>query len=555
MKIKKVEWRNFSSYGNRKQVLEFPEDSGLFQIIGENGSGKSSISQVITFGFYGKVEGKKLGDIPNRINGNAWVKITFENNGTEIVIERGLEPNVFDLYIDGMKYDQAGQRSVQDYLAEDILGIPFYVFNNTISLSINDFKSFIKMSVQDKRAIVDKIFGFHILNQMRDALKEEQKRIKENLDSLSGQMLSIQKSIDKSNSEMESLLQKIQDESKDQLDSLNDSLNSFKKLQEHHSQKIDEFKKIEEDFKNSLTQANYSLIESRNKFKDISRRLSLYESDKCPTCESPLDTDFHNSLKVGLSEEHEKAQKGVEELEDAYTSLKGQEIEISKTKNDLREKGNKISNKIFQISAEINSLSSSDKKDLQMESLKNIISSLEKDSDNLNSENYKTQEKSDWVRTLDDILGEKGVKQMAIRTILPSLNSEILDLLAQMHLDYQVVFDEEFKATIYHMGIEIPVQTLSTGEMKKVDFVVLIAIMKLMKMKFSSINLLFLDELFSSVDPDGIHSILKILKKITKDLGLNIFVINHAPMPHEIFDWKLEVTKTNNFSSILIDKF
>jgi DNA repair exonuclease SbcCD ATPase subunit len=555
MRIKKVEWKNFSSYGNRKQVLEFPDESGLFQIIGENGSGKSSISQVITFGFYGKVEGKKLGDIPNRINGNAWVRITFESNGTEIAIERGLEPNVFDLYIDGMKYDQAGQRSVQEYLSEDILGIPFYVFNNTISLSINDFKSFIKMSVQDKRAIVDKIFGFHILNQMRDALKEEQKRIKENLDSLSGQIISIQKSIDKSNSEMDSLLLKIQEESRDQLDTLNESLEAFKKLQEHHGKKIDEFKKIEEDFKNSLVQGNYSLIEARNKFKDVSRRLSLYESDKCPTCESPLDTDFHNSLKVGLSDEHEKTKNSVNDLEEAYASLKEQEYEISKTKNDLKDKSNKIANKIFQISSEISSLSSSDKKDLQMDSLKNIIDSLEKESETLNSENFKTQEKSNWIRTLDDILGEKGVKQMAIRTILPSLNSEILDLLGQMHLDYQVVFDEEFKATIYHMGIEIPVQTLSTGEMKKVDFVVLIAIMKLMKMKFSSINLLFLDELFSSVDPDGIHSILKILKKITKDLGLNIFVINHAPMPHEIFDWKLEVTKTNNFSSILIDKF
>ena len=555
MRIKKVEWKNFSSYGNRKQVLEFPDDSGLFEIIGENGSGKSSISQVITFGFYGKVEGKKLGDIPNRINGNAWVRITFESNGTEIAIERGLEPNLFDLYIDGMKYDQAGQRSVQEYLSEDILGIPFYVFNNTISLSINDFKSFIKMSVQDKRAIVDKIFGFHILNQMRDALKEEQKRIKENLDSLSGQIISIQKSIDKSNSEMDSLLLKIQEESRDQLDTLNESLEAFEKLQEHHGKKIDEFKKIEEDFKNSLVQGNYSLIEARNKFKDVSRRLSLYESDKCPTCESPLDTDFHNSLKVGLSDEHEKTKNSVNDLEEAYASLKEQEYEISKTKNDLKDKSNKIANKIFQISSEISSLSSSDKKDLQMDSLKNIIGSLEKESETLNSENFKTQEKSNWVRTLDDILGEKGVKQMAIRTILPSLNSEILDLLAQMHLDYQVVFDEEFKATIYHMGIEIPVQTLSTGEMKKVDFVVLIAIMKLMKMKFSSINLLFLDELFSSVDPDGIHSILKILKKITKDLGLNIFVINHAPMPHEIFDWKLEVTKTNNFSSILIDKF
>ena len=105
------------------------------------------------------------------------------------------------------------------------------------------------------------------------------------------------------------------------------------------------------------------------------------------------------------------------------------------------------------------------------------------------------------------------------------------------------------------MGIEIPVQTLSTGEMKKVDFVVLVAIMKLMKLKFSSINLLFLDELFSSVDPDGIYSIVKILQKITRELGLNIFVINHAPMPHEIFDWKLEVKKLNNFSTIAIDKF
>ena len=167
----------------------------------------------------------------------------------------------------------------------------------------------------------------------------------------------------------------------------------------------------------------------------------------------------------------------------------------------------------------------------------------------------KTQEKNIWIKGLDDVLSEKGDKQMAIKTILPSLNGEISELLIALNLDYRVVFDEEFKASIYHIGIEIPVQTLSTGEMKKVDFVVLIAIMKLMKLKFSTINLLFLDELFSSVDPEGVTSILSILKKNSREMGLNIFVINHAQMPHEIFDWKLEVTKTNNFSSVLLDKF
>jgi DNA repair exonuclease SbcCD ATPase subunit len=555
MRIKKVEWKNFSSYGNRKQILEFPDDSGLFQIIGENGSGKSSISQVITFALYGKVEGKKLGDIPNRINGNAWVRLDFESNGRTIRVERGLEPNVFDLYIDGMKYDQAGSRTVQDYLTDDILGIPFYVFNNTILLSINDFKSFIKMSVQDKRAIVDKIFGFHILNTMRDALKEESKRIKDEMENLSGQMTAISSSIQKGNDEMENLALQIEEESRGKIELLNDSLSSFQKLQEIHNQKISEFKKTEEEFKNSISSLSQSLFESKSKLKEINRKLNLYDSDKCPTCESDLNTEFHSGIKNDLLNESKKFQIDVESMERTHLEMKGKESQLNMEKNEIREKGQKISAKITEISNELAKLNDPGKMDKQMESLKRIIANLEEDSERLNSDNFKIAEKSNWLKILDDILGEKGVKQMAIRTILPSLNSEILELMSQMHLDYQVVFDEEFKATIYHMGIEIPVQTLSTGEMKKVDFVVLVSIMKLMKMKFSTINLLFLDELFSSVDPDGIHAILKILKKVTRELGLNIFVINHAPMPHEIFDWKIEVSKTNNFSNIQLDKF
>jgi len=223
-------------------------------------------------------------------------------------------------------------------------------------------------------------------------------------------------------------------------------------------------------------------------------------------------------------------------------------------KLELQSKGTKIDLRIREVLSEIQRLESSNR-DKQVESLKRIVESLEQDKNKLEADTIKTQEKNLWIKSLDDVLSEKGVKQMAIKTILPSLNSEILDLLRDMHLDYQVVFDEEFKASLYHMGVEIPIQSLSTGEMKKVDFVVLISIMKLMKLKFSTINLLFLDELFSSVDPEGVHSILQILRKNSRDMGLNIFVINHAPMPHEIFDWKLDVSKTNNFSSIKIDKF
>lgn len=554
MKILKIEWKNFSSYGNKKQSLSFTEANGLFQIIGENGAGKSSISQVITFGLYGKIEGKKLSDIPNRINGHAEISIEFESNGNIVKVERGLEPSYLNLYLNGILYDQAGSRNVQDYLTEDLIGIPYYVFNNTISLSINDFKSFIKMSPQDKRAIVDKIFGFHILNKMRDALKEESKKIKDRLDVISGNLESINSSISKSNNEMDSLLNQIEEEAKEEINNLNYELNKFKNLQTIHGNHIEEFKKDETDLHNLLKETNQALIENRSFYQDISRRLKLYELDKCPTCESLLNTEFHKCAKENFEEEKEKYNEKIKEVESTLSDLKIKENEIKIKKNDLISKGAKIETRISSIIKDLKKIEGKDS-DKQIQALKRIIKNMETDRENLSSESFKTEEKNNWIRLLDDILGERGVKQMAVKTILPSLNSEIFDLLREMHLDYQVIFDEEFKASLYHMGIEIPIQTLSTGEMKKIDFVVLISIMKLMKLKFSSINLLFLDELFSSVDPDGVHSILKILQKSSRDMGLNIFVINHAPMPHEIFDWKLEVSKTNNFSSISLDKF
>ena len=554
MRIKKIEWRNFSSYGNRKQEIEFEEEACLYQVVGENGAGKSSISQVITFGLYGKLEGKKLKDIPNRINGNAWVMITLDSNGSEIVVERGLEPNLFRLYINGVEYDQAGVRSVQDYLSEDILGIPYYVFNNTISLSINDFKSFIKMSSQDKRSIIDKIFGFHVLNQMRDLLKEENRKIRESMENLGGRLSSVESTIQSSLNEMENLANQIEEESSSKKEELQNSLETFEGLQVIHNKKTEEFRDIENELNSELTNTNRLIIESRTKLQEVQRKIKLYDLDQCPTCQTSLDSEFHHCIKDGLVADQSSVSRQLEESNTLMGDLKQKERDLSTTKRDIMDKGKKIEMKINEIRRDLKSLNESSN-DKQLQSLQRIVDNLQSERGKMETESFKNQEKNNWLRTLDEILGEKGVKQMAIRTILPSLNSEILELLGKMHLDYQVIFDEEFNATIYHMGVEIPTQTLSTGEMKKVDFVVLIAIMKLMKMKFSSINLLFLDELFSSVDPDGVHSILRILRSVCKELGLNIFVINHAPMPHEIFDWKLEVAKANNFSSISIDKF
>jgi DNA repair exonuclease SbcCD ATPase subunit len=213
----------------------------------------------------------------------------------------------------------------------------------------------------------------------------------------------------------------------------------------------------------------------------------------------------------------------------------------------MSQKGQRIRAKIQSVIDQINSEKSKSETP-ELSSLKRLVESMEETKNQIESKKLKIGEKGIWLKTLDEILGERGIKQLAIKSVLPTLNSQIQELLMEMGLAYRVVFNDEFDAVLTHMGMEISISSLSTGEMKKVDFAVLMAIVRLMKIKFSGLNLLFLDEIFSSVDPEGVQSILKILRQNAKDLGLNIFVINHAPMPHEVFDYQLEVRKDNNFS-------
>jgi DNA repair exonuclease SbcCD ATPase subunit len=552
MKIKKIEWRNVASYGNKLQSIELPETPGLVQVFGENGVGKSTISDVITFGLYGKLEGKKLKDIPNRSNSEAWMKIHFEQDGKNYTVERGLAPNIFELYIDGDIYDQAGKKNVQSYLEDDILKIPYYVFNNTISLSINDFKSFLRMSTSDKKQIIDRIFGFYILNEMRDLLKEESKNIKLSIERLIGEISGTGKSISKSQEELERLQKNIVKNAGEEIGRTQDQLDSYRELLNIHTGRLKEFKNKENRITSQVNKAYEIYTDSSSKMKEIDKKLSLYTKDQCPTCLADLKSNFHQNLFTDLSSERERLKEEIDKLKLDYDEVRGIQKNLTDERGSMFRKGGKIETSISTLKDKLNSLKTG-KNDSQVNSLKKLLNSSSEDLNEFSTEKTKWEEKQNWVKTLDEVLSEKGVKQLAIRSILPSLNNEIHSTLVTLHLPYKVIFNEEFNAQIYHLGEEISPNTLSTGEMKKVDFAVLIAIIKLMKIRFASVNILFLDEIFSSVDPDGVHSILTTLRKLSDDLGINIFVINHAPMPTEIFDYKTEIVKKNSFSELCFE--
>jgi len=192
--------------------------------------------------------------------------------------------------------------------------------------------------------------------------------------------------------------------------------------------------------------------------------------------------------------------------------------------------------------------------DNQTSSLKNIIDDSENKKKEAIHRRDLEEKKANFYKIIEDIFGDKGVKLTALKRILPLLNTEIKKVLLDLNMDYRVTFNEEFEVSIQHLGFNVSPDQLSTGERKKIDFAALLALIRLMKMKFSGVNLIFLDEIFSSIDSDGIYHILKVLHKTCRELNLNIFVINHSQLPTEIFDYRMEITKNNGFSNVKMEK-
>jgi DNA repair exonuclease SbcCD ATPase subunit len=554
MKIEKIEWRNFASYGNKLQTLTFDEKSGnFFLIVGANGSGKSSLSDIIQFALYGRVNNKRLSDIPNRFNNNLEVKIVlWKNAGTKITIERGAAPGYLRLFINDEEYDQAGKKNIDSYIEEELIQMPFYVFNNIISLSINDFKSFLNMGTHDKRMIIDKIFSLDIINDVKNLIKDEIRVIKNNVYLLEKEVEIVNDQIEASDKEIVKLKESLLATKELTSGKLKAEITRLKSQSEDTRKNIDKITIKEVSINAKLNEIHNKKHSESADLKVLKKHEKLLSLDKCPTCEQSFENEGIKTLLDSTIEKQRASKDYIIKLDAAI-------LNIDETKNkifSLKVKAERSeANITFAINAartkerSLNETSETPKeiayieKVIKKSSEKLIIKKKAKDT-NANKHNF--------FSVIETMFSDKGIKQLALQKIIPSLNIEIANTLTKMHLEYRVVFDTEFNPIIRHLGYEVSQQQLSTGERKKIDFAILIALLRLIKLKNPGLNLFFLDEIFASLDADAVHHVLEILSDTAKELALKIFVINHTILPSELFDFKIDIAKVNNFSEISI---
>jgi DNA repair exonuclease SbcCD ATPase subunit len=556
MKIKKIEWKNFGSYGNNNQRISFDENQGNFYLVlGGNGAGKSTMSDVIKFGLYGKVDNKKLRDLPNRFNNSLSVRIEVEKNpGTVAVIERGIAPNFFRLYVNGAEYDQAGKKNMQEFLEEEILGVPYYVFNNMVSLSINDFKSFINMGVHDKRMIIDRLFGLEVLGAIKWKVRYQIKAMKEQIDMIDTEISVIERNVASSSQELENLNEKLKTASEEKKKDITDKIQKLNEFIQAANGKLQDI--INKDTEvNQMTREWQEVISGhKTEVHVCTEKIRLYENGKCPTCEADLTTDHHKTMLQDYMKRDKESRDAIQEISSKIEDLKTRRERINQAYTELNNKKTSASTQVSSFSSELSKLNESNSTDDQTQSLQNIIADNEEKKTDAIQRKTVEEKKANFYKIIEDIFGDKGVKISALKRILPVLNTEIRRVLIDLNMDYRVTFNEEFEVDIQHLGFKVSAEQLSTGERKKVDFAALIALIRLMKTKFAGLNLIYLDEIFSSIDSDGIYHILKVLHKTCRELNLNIFVINHSQLPTEIFDYRAEITKNNGFSNLVIEK-
>jgi len=552
MRIDYIEFKNFASYGNQKQRLEFKKDgSELFLTLGKNGDGKTTIANAIIYALYGKVEGVKLSDLPNRINKELWVKIGLQCGTINIEIERGLAPNKFNVLINGVEFDKAGKRSVQEYLEEEVYGIPYHVFKNIIILSINDFKSFLTMNGADKRQIIDRMFGFSILNDMQRTIKEERKSVKMDIDNYESELNQIMESIKSVRHKLNTLLEESSEKNASKIKELKESLvalNEEAKTMKVEADQISESITLKNDeYESQRTEAS-SL---KHELDYLKKKLELYEDGHCPTCETKLDSEWHMEKKDEYAAKIEDDTKKIKSIKLEMDAITANANELKDSKKSIDTKINDIKYNMKSMKTELVKIKETSSGD-EFDHLKSLIEQFEESE--IEKSNKRDQLSGDYnfMSIVEQVLGEDGVKNLAVKTILPGLNANIAAMAQTMHLPFHIRFDEKFNCIINHLGEDINPLTLSTGERKKADFIIIIAIIKILKLRFPQLNLLFLDELLSSVDHDGVYNILKILNQVIKENKINTFVINHTVLPHEIFDKKIQIYRENGFSKFEI---
>lgn len=559
MIIKELTIKNFKSYGNTTQKLTLNTDKGeLILLVGENGAGKSSMLQSVDFILFGKCRGNRkksatLSTLTNRINGSELlVTIDFDSGNNNINIHRGISPNILRLVENGIENERAGKANITDKI-EEYVGLDMETFKSFISMSVNDFKDFISLSNEEKQLLLDKLFNLEIINILNSILKDLVKVNKTHITKFDSEISTLQDSIESIQRSIEKAIEKEKSNINAEIEQLKTDMDAKKGEYQTLKEKVEKIKLKDKEVRDEIDSEKEQLININNDIKSVDKDIELYNSGKCPVCKTDFNNDhFHNLLDV-LEEKKVSLLKIKEEVDANLKLVRERQSKLQKISDDANSSFSNITYLLRDYKSKIDKLTNQKEKasgnsSVNIEEFQKTIEDLS-EKKNISEESHSVcKDKEIYYKELTKVFSEDGVKKTIIANIVKPINHFLSENLKKMKLPFQVQLDDTFTAVIKQLGEEIEHDSLSTGEHRRLSMTILISYLMLIRTKHQ-INILFLDEIFSSIDNEGVDDILNLLKDFAKNYKINIFVVHHAIVSQEYFDRIIRINK-DIFSSI-----
>ena len=584
IKIKDLTVKNFMSVGNVSQGVDFDQQS-LTLVLGHkldeggddsgsrNGTGKTTIINALSYALYGQaLTNIKRNNLINKTNSKGMlVTLSFDKNNIEYRIERGRSPNILKFYVNNTEQieedeSQGDSRKTQESISE-LLGMSHDMFKHIVALNTYS-EPFLSMRANDQRAIIEQLLGITILSEKAESLKEEVKRTKQ---AVSEETFKIQ-AIESSNQKIQTTIDSLQKNQRAWNAKNNSDIEKLKTAIEE-LEKLD----IEEELIAHEKLSNWT--EHNNSILALKKELSTLEP-----------------ALIRADKSVEKANKDIEELEDAMCYTCGQELHADK-KAEIAERKSKeledalayqkeITKKVTDVAVDLDIIGDINGRPTTFyeaakeayehrNNVENLQSTLKNKEIEFNPYDAQIDElkatalvELDWSiinqltelqqhqEFLQKLLTNKDsfIRKKIIDQNLTYLNNRLTHYLGVLGLPHQVQFQNDLSVEITQLGQDLDFDNLSRGERNRLILGLSFAFRDVWESLYQSINLLFIDELIDSgMDSAGVENSISVLKKMTRERKKNIFLISHKDELVGRVNNVLKVVKENGFTSYAND--